>query len=800
MASIVEEQRLGRTTGWIGKSVERLEDERLLRGLSRFVDDHDLPRMLHMAVARSPHPHARILRIDVSRARELDGVAAILLGDEVVRRTETITVLRPVPDAPPIPYHALAGDVVLFEGQPVVSVVAADRYVAEDAVDLLEIEYQPLPHLVDVEAALEPGAPRLHEQIPGNLLVANPRTMGDPDAAFESADVVLEDRFAINRVIGLPMEGRGVLVDYKPGSGELTIWSSTQTPHLNRRQLAHALRLPEAMLHVIAPNLGGGFGLKCGIYPEDILACLHALDLGRPIKWVEDRTEHFRATTHAREAVHRAGIAGGRDGRILAVRDTYLVSLGAYNSPFGSPMLSSLMFPGPYRIEHCYTERRVVLTNKTPVGAYRGYGQPESNFVRELLVDRFARTVGIDPVDVRRRNLIAPEELPWQSGGGAFYDSGDYGACLELALERIDYDGFRRAQPELRADGRHVGVGVSCFVEMTGYPGSRFLGKHHAQYGAHESVTIRANRSGGVDLYTGVAAMGQSTETAYAQVCATMLGIHPREVRVHAGDTRGTPYNTGSFASRTLIAGAGAIRAAAGEVRSKALRVAGHLIGVDPAGLEIVDGIVQAVDNPDLRIALAEVATQAFFGHDLPPDETPGLEATAYFDPTASAFGYGTAAAVVDVDPRTGEFRVERFVLVHDCGLEVNPMIVEGQVMGALAQGIGAALFEELVYDPETGQLVNGTMIDYFMPTAADLPLLEVSHTETPSPVTPFGVRGIGESGTIPPGAAIANAICDALAPFGVEINRLPITPEAIWRLVEQARSRRPAPSTATPR
>ena len=725
-----------------------------------------------------------------SRRRvELDGVAAILVGDDVVARTEPSTVLRPLPDVPPLGYYAMAKDVALFEGQPVVSVVAVDRYVAEDALDLIDVDYDPIDHVIDPEAALTPAAPVLHEQLGSNLLVSNPRSKGEPDAVFERADVVIGDRFVINRVTGLPMEGRAVVAHYTPGLRILEVWSSTQVPYPLRRQLSQALRMPEAQIRVRAPNLGGGFGLKLGVYPEDVLACLHSIDLGRPVKWIEDRMEHFRATTHAREAVHETQIAANRDGRILAMRGVYVVDGGAFNSPFGSPMLSSFLFTGPYRIEDAAVERRVVVTNKTPVGAYRGYGQPESNFVREILVDRLARKLELDPVEIRRRNFVAPEDMPWKNPGGALYDSGDYRGCLDLAVERIDYREVRARQAELRGRGRFIGVGFSCFCEMTGYPGSAFLGKHGAQYGAHESVTIRANRSGGADLYTAVSAMGQSTETAYAQICASVLGIAPDEVVVYMGDTVGTPYNTGSFASRTLIAGAGAVDAAASQIRHKALRLAAHLLEASAERLTIVDGTVVAEDDPEIAISLADVAIEAFYGHRLPPGESPGLEATAYFDPTASAFGYGTAAATVEADPHSGEFTIERFVFVHDCGAQVNPMIVEGQIHGGIAQALGAALFEELVYDPETGQLVNGSMVDYFMPTAADLPNFELDHTEVRSPVTPFGVRGIGETGTIPPAAAVANAICDALSPFDVEINRLPMTPELIWRAVERGLS-----------
>lgn len=776
--------------GVIGAPVERVEDERLVRGLGRFVDDADPPRLAHMAVVRCPYPRARIVSIDASRAQEGEGVLQVLLPDDVLGRTGPITVLRPIPDSPRIMVRAVADAVALYEGEPACSVCAVSRYVAEDAAGLIDVEYEPLDAVTDVLEALEPDAPVLHEQLETNLLARNPRGEGNPEKAFEEAAGVVEDTFRINRVSGLPMETRAILVSYTPGLKQLEVLTSTQAPHLFRRQLSQSLRMPEADIRVTSPDVGGGFGLKLGIFPEDLLACLHAIDLGRPVKWIEDRMEFFRGATQGRESAHKARMGTDAEGRIQAYTNRYYVDAGAYNSPMGSPMLSSLMFQGPYKFPHGYVERNVVLTNKVPVGAYRGYGQPESCFVRELLLDRVARKLGIDPLEIRRRNFIRPEDMPWKTIGGAKYDSGDYLACLEMAAEGIEYDEVRARQAELREDGRFLGVGVASYVEMTGYPGSKFLGKHEAQYGAHESVVIRANRSGGVDVHTGVPPIGQSTETAYMQVAASVIGLDPSKVRVFAGDTHGTPVNTGSFASRTLIAGSGAIERAGREIREKALRIAAHMLDVPVDELDLRDSVFSRRRDPETRISFEEVALNAFYAHRMPEGELPGLETTAYYDPISNAFSYGTTAAVVEVDPESGEFELERFLFVHDCGTQVNPMLVEGQLHGGIAQALGAALFEELVYDPDTGQLVNGSMMDYFMPTVADLPVLELEHTEVPSPVTPFGVRGIGESGTIPPGAAIANALCDALSPFGVEINRLPLTPEYVWQLVSGAKAR----------
>lgn len=773
----------------IGVSVPRKEDERLLRGDGQFTDDVQPAHLLEMAVGRCPYPRARIVSIDVSAAAQVDGVRHILVGTDVRARSEPLTVLRPVPGAPKLPYYALAQDVAAHEGQPVVSVVATSRHIAEDAIDLVEIVYEPLPHVTDTTEALGPDAPVIHEGLlESNLLVANPEGSGDPDARLAEADVVVSDRFHINRVTGLPMETRAVVAQWRPGARELTVHSSTQVPHLVRKQLAEVLRIDESSITVSAADVGGGFGLKLGIYPEDVLAALHAISLRKPVKWVEDRMEHFRATTHAREAVHDFTIGATSDGRITVMTNTYATDLGAWNSGFGSAQLSSVVFTGPYRVTDGRVERRVTVTNKTPIGAYRGYGQPEVNFPIERLVDRLARKLGIDPLELRERNMIRPDELPWKAVSGAVYDSGDYARCLHMAAEAVDYAGLRRAGRGPRPDGRLVGVGLSSFVERTGYASARFLARRGSQFGAHESVTLRANRSGGVDLYTGVSSIGQSSETAFAQVVAAVLGIGYRSVRVHAGDTATSPLNTGAFASRTMIAAAGALREASLGFREKALRIAAFRLEVDdPAELDVVDDAVVHRDDPTLRLALFEVFSIAITGQGLPPGEEPGLEVTSHFEPPDAAYSFGTAAAVVAVDPQTGDFDIERFVMVHDAGTPVNPKVIEGQVRGGLVQGFGAALGEELRYDPDTGQLLTGSMLDYFAPTAADVPPIELLHTEVPSPVTTFGVRGVGEVGTIPPGAAVANAICDALADLGVEITSLPLTPELVWRAIRDA-------------
>ncbi len=776
----------------IGAALPRKEDHRLLRGGGLFTDDIDLAHQLEMAVGRCPFPHAAIRSINLDAARALDGVKHILTGVEVRRLSAPLTVLRPVPGAPDLPYYALAGERAMYEGQPVVSVVATSRAIAEDAIELIDIDYEPRPHVTDTLAALTRDAPVLHpDTLSTNLLTSNVDRAGEPEDRMAEAPIVVEGRFRVNRVTALPMEPRGIIAAWREGARALTAYVSTQTPHLVRQQLAECLPLDESNIRVVAADVGGGFGLKLGLYPEDLLAALHAMALGRPVKWIEDRLEFFRTSTHAREAVHDMRIGAEANGRFVAITNQYTTDLGAWNSTFGSSQLSSVVFTGPYNVADAVVERRVALTNKTPVGAYRGYGQPEVNFALEVLIDRLARRLKIDPLALRLQNMLCPDDLPWTTPSGAAYDSGDYRETLRMAADAVDYEAHRAAPVEADREGRLRGIGFASFVERTGYASARFLARRGSRFGAHESVTLRANRSGGIDLYTGVSTFGQGSETAFAQVCAEVFGIDYDAVHVHAGDSAASPLNTGAFASRTLIAAAGAIEEAAAALRTKTLRIAAMVLQTDPASL-VVDGQVVALrDDPTRQVPLAEIFARAIIGQGIPEDETPGLEATAQFEPSHAAFSFGTAAAVVRVDPDSGEFDIERFVMAHDCGVAVNPPLVEGQVRGGLVQGLGAALGEELRYDAETGQLLSGTMLDYFAPTAADVPPIDLLHTAVPSPVTPFGVRGVGEAGTIPPAAAVANALCDALAADGVELSTLPLTPESVWRALQAASGER---------
>lgn len=776
----------------IGRSVPRKEDDRLLQGGGLFVDDAPMPRQLEMAVLRCPFPHARIRRIDTSAAAAHPGVRHLLLGPEVARLTQPMTVLRPVPGAPKLPYYALALDRALHEGQAIASLVAASRAEAEDALELIEVEYEPLHHVTDLARSLDADAPVLHpDQLDGNLLAANVDRSGNAEEARRASSLVVSNRFRVNRVAPLPMETRGIIVGWRRAARELDVRMSTQVPHLVRKQFADILGIEESAIRVSASDVGGGYGMKLGVFPEDVLAAVHAITLGQPVKWIEDRMEYFRASTHGRESIHDMSIAAREDGTITAIDLDYFNDIGAWNSPFGSSQLSSVVFTGPYRVADAKVQRNVVLTNKTPIGAYRGYGQPEVNFAREVLIDRLARKLGLSPLEIRRLNMLRPDELPWTTASGAVYDPGDYPRTLEMAVQAVDYESHWQAPRRPRTDGKIVGIGLSSFVERTGYASARFLANRGSQFGAHESVTLRANRSGGIDLYTGVSTFGQGSETAFAQICAQVIGLDYESIRVHAGDTAASPLNTGAFASRTLIAGAGAVRKAGEAFRHKMLLIAAMAMQGRAEDLTVSKGMVHRKDDPSGFIAVADVFNRAITGQGIPDGIDPGLEETAHFEPAEASFAFGSAAAVVAVDPLTGEFGIERFVMVHDCGVPVNPMLVEGQVRGALLQGLGAALGEELRYDPSTGQLVNGSMMDYFAPMAADVPPIDLLHTEVPSEVTTFGIRGVGEIGTIPPAAAIANAVCDALSDYGVELSELPLTPERVWRAIRDAAASR---------
>ena len=775
------------TASLIGQSPRRREDPRLLTGQGLFVADVRLPGMLHAAFLRSPYAHARIVRVDVSRALAESGLVAALSGADLGPDPPRLPMLVPHKALRPRTPYPLARGVVRHVGEPVAVVVAESPAEAEDALELIDVEYEELPVVLDPEAALEPGSPLVHgeEGAEDNLMVAVSQTVGDPETAFATADHVLRFDFRFGRLSGQPMETRGVAASYERGKlGEsLTVWDSTQSPHTARRVLADMLGLPQHAVRVIAPEVGGGFGIKNRFYAEEFVVPYLARRLGRPVRWIEDRREDLLTTYQAREQVHHLEVAARADGTLLAVRDRYVVDNGAY-SPFGVvvPFNAGTTLPGPYRIPNIELEMRTAYTNKTPMAPYRAAGRPPGVFAIERAMDLLARRLELDPAEVRFRNLIQPDEMPYRVGladrdGSAItYDSGDYPTCLRRALELADVASFREEQAAARREGRFLGLGISCYVESTGR-------------GPFEGATVRVEPNGKVLLMTGAAPQGQSHETTLAQLCAERLGVELDDVTVVTGDTAAIPLGIGTFASRSAVVAGNAVSVAARQVREKALRAGAHLLEVSPDDVELRRGVLEVRGAPERQVSLAQVArivTSPPPSLLFPEGLEVGLEATHYFRPDSNTYANGVHVAVVEVDPETGLVEVLRYAVVHDCGTVINPVVVDGQVRGGVAQGIGNALYEEMVYD-ETGQPLTTSYLDYLLPTTMEIPPISLGHLETPSPLNPEGIKGAGEGGTMPGPAVIGNAVDDALAPLGITIDRIPISPGRLRAAIRAA-------------
>jgi len=757
-----------------GQSTPRIEDRDLLCGKARFVADIRLSGTLHAAFVRSPHAHARIVSIETSGALALPGVVAVLTGEDMraVATTDRLAVALPdrtytqQRDRP-----VLATNETVHVGEAIAVVIAADAYVAEDAAGLVEIAFEPLAAVSDCRAALAPDAPRVHSDAPHNLVAAFASAYGDVDAAFANAAHVFKESYWLHRGCAHPMECRGCIASYDAIDDKITLWSSTQTPLVAARILADLLGREESSVRVVAPDVGGGFGPKLVFYPEEAAIAIAALKLGRPVKWIEDRREHFIATTQERDQYWDAEIALRADGRILGVRGSLLQDHGAYTArgltvPQGSVAALSLAYVVPaYRMDV-----KVALTNKVPVTPVRGAGQPQGIFVMERLLDGAARELNIDRAEIRRRNLVPAAAMPLKKefvtrgGVAVVLDSGDYPACQADALARAGWSDFAQRQKEARAAGRYVGMGLANFVEATGR-------------GPYEQVRVRITASGMIEVATGAAAMGQSTKTMIAQIVAEQLGGTMDRVRVVAGDSGEVSMGFGGFNSRQAVMAGSSAHMAALEVREKLLRVAGHLLEVDACDLDVEPDHV-VVRGADRKISLGRIAkTMAGApGFVLPGNLPPGLEATETVVIDAMTYGHGTAVAEVEVDLETAAVKLIRIVFVHDAGRIINPMIARGQVVGGIAHGIGNALYEWMAYDEE-GQPITTTLADYLLITAAEMPTVELAHRETPTPLNPLGVKGIGESGVLPIPAAIASAVEDALAPFGIRIRRFPILP-----------------------
>jgi carbon-monoxide dehydrogenase large subunit len=764
-----------------------VEDARLLAGRGSYVADLVVPGMLHAAFLRSPHAHARIASLDLTGARAAPGVVLALDGQGLaakpLRAPSRMKGYRPT-DFPP-----LALGKVRYAGEAVAVVVAESRYAAEDACELIGVEWVPLAVVADPEAAMVDGGPLVHDEAGSNVLLTRTFAAGDADAARAGAAVVVRDRFRFHRHAGVAMENRACLAAWEAGT--LTLWSSTQVPGILRDLLAELLDLPAHRVRVVAPDVGGGFGVKTAVYGEEVAVAVLARRLGRPVKWVSDRREDLLASTQAWDELIDATLALDADGTIRGLSARVVADIGAYSI---YPWTASIeviqvvsFLPGPYRVPHYRAEAVGVATNKAPMGPYRGVGRPVSVFVTETLIDRAARQLGLDPVALRQRNLIAPTEVPYRSPSGIVWDSAGFLEALSRACRTADYSGLRVEQERARATGRCLGIGVSVYVELTGVGSAISVSPGADIATGTEGATVRVEPAGGVTALFGLAGHGQGHETALAQIVASELGVGVDDVRVVEGDTALGPHGTGSYASRSAVLGGGAALLASRAVREKALAIAAHHLEARADDLELADGMIRVRGVPDRAVALGRVAALAYAGtRRLPPGMEPGLEATRFYDPYFGTASGAAHLAVVEVDRATCAVRVLRHVVVEDCGRVINPLIVEGQAVGGVAQGLGAALLEEVVYGAD-GQLLTASLMDYLVPTAAEIPPIEVQHLDHASPTTLGGFKGVGEGGTIGAPAAIANAVADALAPWGVRVSELPVSGERLFRLLAGA-------------
>ena len=756
---------------YIGQSLPRTGDRRLITGAGRFVDDVRVPGAAHAAFVRSPHAHARVVGIDAAAARAVPGVLAIYTGAEVAEMMAPQVAEAELLPGRSIRRWPLATDRVRFVGDPVAVVVAEDGYVARDAAALVAVEYEPLPAVTSAEAALAADAPILHDGWDSNVAIRWEKVSGDPERALAGAERTVEVRLVNNRIHAAFIEPRTILASPTPGTDDLTVWASTQVPHSLRTGIAGALGLAEAGIRVIAPDVGGAFGAKGGLYAEYLLIPALALRLGRPVKWGETRSESFLATRHARDQVQTLRAAVAPDGTMLALDVAIVANLGAYDAN-RVPVNSGNMATGAYGVRDVRVTVTGVMTNTTPTGAYRGAGRPEAAYMLERLIETIARELALDPVEVRRRNIVPADAFPYDGPTGVRYDSGDYARALDVATEAIDYAAFRAEQAAARERGKYLGIGFGLYCEFAG-PG-------------WDSARVRAQPDGTVTVAVGVSPHGQGSETAYAQIAADTLGVAFERVVIHSGDTALTPQGIGTFGSRGTSIGGSAILLASRQVRDKARRLAAAMLEAAEEDIEIAEGRYAPRDVPERGVTFAEIARAAHRMTGAPGGIEPGLEATAHFMPDGRTFPFGVHVAVVEVDPATGQLDVLRYLAVDDCGVQINPRLVEDQVRGGLAQGFGQALQEGIAYDDE-GQLLSGTFMDYAAPRAHQLPNFDLAHTVTPSPFNPLGVKGVGEAGTTGAPPALVNAALDALAPLGVRHLDMPLTPERLWRAVRDA-------------
>ena len=775
---------------FVGRAMQRREDHRFLTGRGQFIADLTIPGMLHAVFVRSQVAHGRIRSIDVARAATMPGVACVLTGADLHRLVPPVagaqlslpskwrTQVQYSIQAPQQPM--LAVDKVRHVGEAVAVVLAESRYQAQDAVEMLVVDVEPLAAVVDAAASLTPEAAIIHEEYSSNLIGEFAVEKGQITAALSSAPLTLRRRFYTHRYAGIPMECRGVIGAYDQRTDSVTIWSATQVVHSVRREAASVLRLPEARVRCVALDVGGGFGTKGHVYPEDLLIPFLARLVGRPVRWIEERQEHLQCSCHSRDQVHEVEVGFASDGRVIAFRDEFLVDCGAWN-PIGAAIAynTAVHLPGPYKIANFAAKARIVATNKVPNAPYRGAGRPEAAFAMERTMDLIAQTLGLEPTEVRRRNMIHPGEmpyamgLPYRDGEPIVYDSGDFPGGVDKVLRAVGgVPAFRDRQRKARRLGRYLGLGVASYVEGTGV-------------GPFESAIVRIEPSGSIFVTSGACSQGQGMETIFSQVVADAWSVDPRDVVISLGDTSLIAIGFGTMASRSTVTLSAAIHHASERLRTKVFAIAGNMLECAPADLELRDGKVGVVGAPGMEVTLAAVAQAARPGwdHKRPAGVDAGLEEAFYWEPPTVTWSNATHLALVEVDIASGRIEIAQYVVAHDCGVIVNPMLADGQIVGGTVQGLGGALLEEFVYDRQ-GQLLTGSLMDYALPRASDSPNVQLLHQQSPSPLNPLGVKGLGEGGAIAPPAAIANAVCDALATFKIELNATPIKPEHIVRAV----------------
>ncbi len=776
-----------------GSAIKRREDPRLITGQAKYTDDFVLPGMAYMTVVRSPYAHAKVLRLRTKKAAAMDGVLGVFTGQQMKDAgfgAIPCAWVVPGSDTKTPAYPPIAIDIVRYAGNAVAIVVARDRYLARDAADAVEVDYEPLPHVADAEKATQKGQPQLHAEAPNNVCFHWKVSGGDVDAAFKSADVVVKERILNQRLIPNAIEPRAALAQYSSAMNEVTLWVTSQNPHIVRFLLSLDTGIPEQKIRVIAPEVGGGFGSKIPHYPEDSMVIFASKMCGVPVKWTETRSENYRATIHGRDHIQDVEMAAKKDGTILALRAKVWANLGAYLSTAstGIPtILHGLMLSGAYDIKNIHEDVYGVFTNTTPTDAYRGAGRPEATFMVERLVELVARKLKMDPADIRKKNFIPPFTDGHTVATGLTYDSGNYIAAFEKALKMLDYAGLRKKQADLRKKGEHIGIGFCTYAEICGLGPSQVAGAVGFGGGLWESAIVRFHPSGKVNVMVGISPHGQGEETTFAQIVASELGVSVDDVEVTHGDTARTPMGWGSYGSRSTPVGSGALMGAIVKIREKSKVVTAHLLEAAVEDIEYDDGKFFVKGSPSKFKTIQDVALMANVAWNYPKGLEPGLEASAFFDPPNFVYPFGAHIAVVRVDTETGEIKLERYVAVDDCGRVINPMIVNGQIHGGVVQGVGQALWEGAAYD-ESGQLLTGSMMDYALPKAEDFPNLELGMTETPTNVNPLGVKGIGETGTIASTPAVYNAVMDALAPFGVGKLDMPLTPEKVWRALQGAR------------